>query len=291
MVEPTNAKYLGFIHAKGKYISFIDHDEVLLNPNSILDKVRILEQNSKVNVAITSGYRNPPNPSPINKYINEFGDPFSFFIYRFTKHSDFFFPIMHKRYKCIEDNSTYAIFDISSSSHIPIFELGAGAGIINKSIIQRQYGSTIRKYQYIPTELSSHYPSQHYVAIIKNDPVLHYSSENIRGYTNKIIWRIKNNLFYSETTDTPAYKNRITRQSRLFQFKKYLYLPYAFTLIGPMIDTFFLMISRKDISYIIHVPVTIITSILIVYYYILKLFGLKLSVTCYDGSLVVYEKK
>jgi len=119
MVEPTNAKYLGFIHAKGKYISFIDHDEVLLNPNSILDKVRILEQNSKVNVAITSGYRNPPNPSPINKYINEFWDPFSFFIYRFTKHSDFFFPIMHKRYKCIEDNSTYAI--LTSRPH-PTFQ-------------------------------------------------------------------------------------------------------------------------------------------------------------------------
>jgi len=96
--EPVYAKYLGYIYATGKYITYLDHDEVLENPNSLKLKVSILQKNTMVKVVIGSGYKNPVSINSINYYINEFGEPFSFFIYRFSKADSFFIPKMRKKY-------------------------------------------------------------------------------------------------------------------------------------------------------------------------------------------------
>ncbi len=289
LIEPTNAKYLGFRKAKGIYISYIDHDEVMLNPDSLKYKLEVLQKHPTVKAAIGSGYKDLDNAHILTRYINEFGDPFSFFIYHLTKNTDFFFSTMKKRYKIIENSKTYAIFDLSSSSRVSLFELGAAGGVIEKNFTIRECGELVDLYKFIPTELTAYYSQYPLVAVIKNDNLLHFSSDTYRGYVNKIVWRIKNNIFHSAQSETPAYARREKSLPINFRIKKYLYVPYAFSLILPLFDSIYLMITRKDSRYIVHMPLTVLTASLIIYYQFLKWINLQTSRTSYDGSAKVYE--
>lgn len=290
-VEPNYAKYLGFQNAKGSYVLYVDHDEVFTNTGSIRTRVDMFKKHPNVKAVIGNGYLNPPGLHVINRYINEFGDPFSFFIYRLSKNSNFFLPTMYKRYKAIFDTELYSIFNLSSSSEIPLIELGAGGGMIDRSYTKRNFNNTITQYQLVPHLLHLLRPKYPFLGIVKNDSLYHYSSDNFGGYIQKIIWRVKNNIFHTDTLGTSGFTGREEFQTPISRLRKLLFLPYAFSILFPSIDAVYLMVTRKDASYCIHVPLTVITASLIVYYYFLKTLGIKSKMMSYDGSVPAYEKK
>ncbi len=288
-VEPLFAKYLGYIHAKGKYIFYLDHDEVMINRNSLKDKVKIFLQNPDIKVVIASGYRSPKNYYAINRYINEFGDPFSFFIYRMSKNPDFFLSTMQTRYHTVKENKTYAVIDLASSQNIPIIELTTASSAIDGEFYKKTLPDLRKKYHLIPHLVQLLRTSYPYIAILKHDELLHYSSDNLDRYMQKIIWRIKNNIFYTGTIGASGFSGRESYQTTLSRTKKFMFLPYAFSVVLPAADAMYLMATRKNLSYIIHLPLTIITAVLIVYYIFLKLIGVKPVLRSYDGSTIAYE--
>ena len=289
-VEPLYAKYLGYCQARGKYITYIDHDEVIGNPESIVRKVAVFCDNQKVKAVVASGYSSPKGYHIINRYINEFGDAFSFFIYRLSKNGDFFLKTMRERYTVIRDEKYCTIVDLSSSQTIPLIELGAGGGMFDGDFFKQTFPEIKEHYHLIPHFLHLLRGNFPFLAIMKNDVLIHYSSDNFGGYIKKIIWRVKNNIFFKETIGASGFSGRENYQSSQVWLKKFIFLPYAFTLIGPTIDAIYLIITRRDVSYIIHIPLTIITASLIVYYSMLKTLGLKPRLTSYDGSTPAYEK-
>lgn len=94
--EPINAKMIGIRQATGKYMITLDHDEVIENEKSIESKVVALQEHPGCKVALCSGYKRPENYSLLNDYVSEFGDPFSMFIYNFSKRYIFFEKTMRK---------------------------------------------------------------------------------------------------------------------------------------------------------------------------------------------------
>lgn len=288
-VEPLYAKYLGYIHAKGKYIVYVDHDEVIMDMDSVKDKVKILQQNPDIKVVIASGYRSPKGYNIINRYINEFGDPFSYFIYRLSKNPDFFLSTMKARYTVVKDTKKFTVINIASSSEIPLIELTTAASIIDGTFIRKTFPQVKEKYHLIPHLLHllrSIYP---HIAILKNDVLLHYSSDDFREYTQKILWRVNNNIFYTDSIGASGFTGREDYETPLFRLKKYLFVPYACSLVFPCLDAAYLMITRKDLSYVVHVPLTIMTATFILYLLFLKLIGIKPFLTSYDGTTVAYE--
>lgn len=289
-VEPGYAKYLGYQNAKGTYLLYIDHDEVINNADSIRVRVNIFRKHPNVKAVTGNGYKNPPGLRVINRYINEFGDPFSFFIYRLSKNSNFFLSTMQKRYNVVFDTKLYSIFDLSTSPEIPLIELGAGGGMIDRSYIKKSFDGAITQYQLVPHLLHLLRPTYPFLGIVKNDAFLHYSSDNFAAYMQKIIWRVKNNIFHIDTLGTSGFTGREQFQTSVSRLKKFLFLPYAFSILFPSIDAIYLMVTRKDASYCIHIPLALITASLIVYYYVLKTLGIKLAMMSYDGSTKAYEK-
>ena len=73
--EPVYAKYLGYVNAKGKYIMYLDHDEVIENKDDLTRKVQVLGSDERVKMVVGSGYKNPKGYPFINDYVNDFGDP------------------------------------------------------------------------------------------------------------------------------------------------------------------------------------------------------------------------
>jgi glycosyltransferase involved in cell wall biosynthesis len=290
-VEPLYAKYLGYIQARGKYIMYLDHDEVIENNDSILRKVKVFLQNNQIKAVIGSGYKNPINHYIINWYTNEFGDPFSFFIYRLSKRSDFFLNTMRRRYTISKETTEYVLFDLSKVIQLPIIELVAGGSMIDGTFYKKTFPNILSQYQLLPHLLYLLLPKYPYFALMKNDALIHYSSDNLGSYIQKIIWRVKNNVFFTDTIGASGFSGRENYQSIISRLKRFLFIPYALSIILPLFDAIYLSMTRKNIMYIIHVPLTVMTAFFILYYRLLKYMGIRPSLTSYDGSTVAYEKK
>lgn len=288
-VEPLYAKYLGYVHSSGRYLMYLDHDEELVNRNSIKNRVEMFSKHKDVKGIVASGYMSPKGYSIINNYINEYGDAFSFFMYRLSKNYLLFPDIMKKRYKYTAETAEYVIVDISSGE-TPLIELAAGGGMVDADYMKKNFPEIIDDYTRIPHflhMLRSTYPN---IAVMKSDGIRHYSSDNLQSYVQKVIWRIKNNIFYTKSLGASGFDGRLVYHSSLARFKKYFFVPYSYSMLLPLLDALSLCINRRKIAYLIHIPLCYITSTLIVYYYFQKFLGIKPELLSYDGTKKAYEK-
>lgn len=285
--EPVYGKYLGYLKAKGKYIMYLDHDEVLLNKDSILTKVSALKINLQVKAVAGGNYQNPKGYPFINEYINEFGDPFSFFIYRLSKRDGFFLNSMKKKYPVIRQTQKYAVFDLSSVNNLPIIELAAGGSMFDAEFLKKKFSETKKKMELLPHYFYLVYSKYPQVIVIKHDPILHFSADTFQKYLKKITWRIKNNIYFASDMGKSGYTGREEYQPLIFKLKKYLFIPYSLSIILPTIDAFYLSISRSNFRYLIHVPLSLITALIILYHYSSKLLGVKPFLKNYDESIVI----
>lgn len=283
--EPVHAKLLGVQNAKGKYLVTLDHDEVLVNPKSIEIRVQALHDNPECKVALCSGYACPSDYPRLNQYISEFGDPFSYFIYRYSKDHTFFMKRMNKdRGKCKEEE-TYLVKSFDGYGKMPIFELVCLATMIDLEWFREN--TEIARDPRIMVHLFYIMLERGYktVVISKNDELVHYSADSIKGYLPKLKWRICNNIHHDENGEN-GFSGRMKYQRRL-KYKKYLFVPYTILCVFPIVDGVYLSISRRNPIYLIHFLLCWYVLYQIVLQYILKIVGRKPHLKSYDGKKII----
>lgn len=287
--EPVYAKFLGYHKAKGRYLMFLDHDEVLLGPRSIEKKISALKEQDKVKVVVGSNYRNPRSYPFVNQYINEFGDPFSFFVYRISKDERFFLNSLRKRYRMVRETPDYVTFDTGMIRTLkaPLVELVAGATMIDKEYFQKRFPRTLKDPYLLPHLFYFLIKDKKLVSVTKNDAVLHYSSDDLLKYLKKINWRIKNNIYRKNSLGYAGFMGRERFQKDQNKYKKYLFLPYGFLLIPSLVDSLALSLTRRSFRYTLHSVLSFYVSIMIIYHYLLYKLGVRLPLKSYDDSLVV----
>lgn len=284
-VEPVSAKIVGYHSAKGDYIIYLDADEVIENSNSISLKYSVFKKNGAVKAVIGSGYTDPPHSSFITSYINEFGDPFSFFVYRLSKNARFYFTALKRRFPVYQESMTEVLFDFSKSGKDMLLELGAANTMIDLRYLRNEFpdftlGIFSHLFQYLIAKST-------FVAMVKDDPIIHYATADMKGYLNKIRWRIKNNIYHVSEMGVSGYAGREKFQSSFTRIKKYLFILYAYSIILPLCDGLCLVLTRRRVLYIFHVVLTILTASFILYYIVLKLVGKSQQFKNYDESRVV----
>lgn len=121
-------------------------------------------------------------------------------------------------------------------------------------------------------------------AILEKDGIFHYSADSLERYLNKLKWRVIVNIFYKSIPGT-GYSNRESYQPIFFKMKKYLFLPYAISLIFPIITTIKLILKIRSISVLLHPFFSIYIAFQIIYYLFLKLFGLIPPMAIYGGKI------
>ena len=280
--EPVYAKFLGYVNSKEGVILYLDHDEILENENSLKLKVSLFS--NEIKMVIGTGYKTPADYHGINSYINEFGDPFSFFIYRLSKDFRYFINTMKKRYKVINETKEKVIFDLSSIEALPIIELCAAGSAVDLKYMKKNFPQTLKNPSLIPHFFYLLREKSPILAISKNDPLIHYSSETLRKYLAKIRWRIKNNIYHAEDMGMSGFGGRNRYDRTVSKYKKYLFLPYAFSIIFPLYDAVYLSTSRRKMSYLLHLPLTFYAAFLILYHYVLKLLGNRPRLKSYGDS-------
>ncbi len=280
--ELIYAKQIGYSKATGKYAIFLDSDEVFENRDSLKLKYQAMKKDVRVRAVMLSGYKSPVNYSEINNYINEFGDPFSFFIYRESKGDLFFVKDFSKKYKqYIKFNSKqFVIFDFSKLDLLPLLELWAGGSMMDIEFCRAKFPELRKNPDLIAQIFYLLNKEGSLVALTKNDNTIHYSSDSISRYLKKIKSRVENNIFHTPM-GKGGFVGREEYQNLGFRLKKYLFIPYAFSLIFPFLDALVLAVTRKKLIYLIHLPLTIYTAIIILYYFVLKSFGAKPKIKTY----------
>lgn len=284
--DPVNAKLIGFSKASGKYIITIDHDEVMDNRDSIKLKVFALERNPNCKVALCSGYKRPDNYPLLNQYISEFGDPFSLFIYRFSKGYKYFERILRQKFCVTKEKNEYFIISFNNLEVPVIFELCCMGTMIN-----REYFSSFPKAfsdGAVFTHLFYHMIGEgvYNIVVIKEDPLTHYSVDSLKAYLPKLKWRIINNIHYDHQGDN-GYSGREKLQPQI-KYKKYFFPIYSFTLFFPLCDSVYYTLTRRNCIFLLHWLFCIYVTCQILYQYGLKILHRSPQFTSYDGKKNIF---
>lgn len=279
-VDPVNAKFTGYKTAQGDYLVYLDHDEVLENSNSLSIKDKLYNQNPELVAVSTSGYKNPKGYSFLNQYINDFGDPFSGYFYNLSKDYRFFIPSMKDRYGIRLENEHLVAFDFKNNFDLPIIELCAAGASVRKSYLDSLNIGVMD----IPILFKKLVSSKKLWGIVKDDFLVHYSSEQFSKYKNKIKWRIKNNIFHIDTLGQSGFSGREDNSSVGRKLKKVLFIPYSLLILPCLLHSLLIAVKHRNIKYLIHTVLCSYTAFWIVTYMTIKVLGIRLSLRSYDGQ-------
>jgi glycosyltransferase involved in cell wall biosynthesis len=276
----VNAELLGYKMATGNYLVGLAPDEVLENKNSLRLKYFAMSNFPNVRSVLPTGYKTPSDYSSINHYINEFGDPFSYFLYRDSKGYQYLIKDLKKRYKTIAEDNKCIIFSFSKNKKLPLIELWAGGCMIDIVYIKQNFPEIMKSPSLIPLIFYLLLDTGSYLAVTKNDPTVHYSTSSIGKYLKKIRSRVEFNVF-----ETPmgmgGYTGRQIYEHKRVRIEKYLFIPYSLSLLFPTVDSIYLSITRKERIFLLHPLLCLYTTFLILYFYLVKALRIKHTIKLY----------
>lgn len=285
--EPVYAKFLGFVESKTDLIVYLDHDEVYTSPSCLVDQVKCMLVNN-VQTVISAGYVNPEGEHFINDYINEYGDPFSLFVYRVSKSPDVFVADLSKRYMISNETSRSCVVDFGQNEALPLIELLAMGTLINKKYFLENFNDVVKTSENLPHLFYVLLTKDTRIGVCKTHSLAHYSSESVKKYLNKISWRIRNNIYHIKGVGASGFLMRerlmTKRNGRIGSYKKFLFIPYSLFVLPVLLDTLYLLLKRRKIAFLFHFPLCIFTASSIVWHTILKVIGMKPSLKSYDGK-------
>lgn len=286
-VQQEYAKHIGLLNAKGKYIMFLDSDEILANKNGLATRIDVFNKNPKVKILFSGGYRPPSTSTLTNQYVNLFGDPFSYYMYGVSPYCDFFLEDYKRKYKYFEEHKKYVYFKFPNNTFLPLIDLCAGTTIDKENLdhmVENLADNPILIPQ-IPYILMRKSKS---IVILKKDEIIHNSVDSLKKFLNKLKWRIIVNIHFIDHPGT-GFSNRHEYQPFSFNFKKYLFIPFVFSLIGPTCTALYFLIAKKKIAALLHPLLSLYVAIYICYFYFLKLIGIKPNLFIY-GKLTYRNK-
>ena len=272
---PEYAKHLWLLKAKWKYAVFLDSDEVLLNPLSWEKKVSFLEEwKCLVKNFITAGLLNPEGFSMINAYINKIWDPFSFWLYE--NEGDDLRKTMMRKYKKVRDAWWVYVFSFEKGILPPICD--GGGHFFDLSYLKSHFDindpSVVTRVFTIMKETTNQ------LAVLEDDFINHYSTSTISAYKKKIKWRIINNIHYSKDKFV-GFANREGDYSLFQKIKKYLFIPYWFSVIVPLFTALSLFRFSRNKVFLLHPYFSFYTAFYILYEYIKKILWKKTIIPLY----------
>lgn len=283
--EPVNAKLIGIQEALGKYLITVDHDEVFENPSSIRLRIEAMEKHPECKVAFCSGYKKPKDYPALNQYISEFGDPFSLFVYYFSKDYKFFEKTLRKFFKLVEDNVKYAVISFDNMRKDPILELCCSGAMINLEYFKQntnivEDSAELAHLFYIMLEKGNNK-----VVITHNDPLVHYSADSLKAYFPKLKWRVCNNVHFSEKGENGF--NGRQKYTTSARYKKYLFILY--TILFPIsgAHALWLAATRRNAVYLLHPLLCFYVLWEIIWQTGKKMLGCTPEFTSYDGKAKV----
>lgn len=251
------AKHIGLIKSKTQFAILLDSDEIFSSNRSVENRIKTIKKSKgKVHMVFSSGYKAADN-ALINNYVANFGDPFAYFMYGASPNFKYYLSDCKKIYKNYKENDAATTFTLGKESHFPLVDLCAGATIDIKYVKNKyKLKDNVMIVPKLPYMIMK---DDRGFTVVKNEHIIHDSAESFSHFVNKLRWRAIVNVHYKDIPGT-GYANREVFQPTWFNLKKLFFIPYSLTIVGPVFTTLGMIISRKNKSAILHIPLTLIIT-------------------------------
>ncbi|MCX8096159.1 MAG: glycosyltransferase [Spirochaetes bacterium] len=275
------AVYKGIENSISKYLIFVDSDEVIPNNSAFEIRHKIFQENPNVKMIIHSGYISPPNSNWINHYSNYVGDPFTLFVYNENKKFPEFISRIRREFSK-EDREDFIIIDKDKLKKEDLFVDICASLTVEKNSIFDIAPNYLNDTSLFSKTFNLYVYSKYDIAMLKNQPILHYSSENMSRYLKKLKWKTIVNVHYKDHPGT-GFSNRNEFLSFKAKIKKYLFIPYSLSIIFPIAHSIILSLKNKNTTFLIHPFLSVYVSFQIIINLAKKLLGIKPKLGSYGG--------
>lgn len=237
-------KTLAAKKATGEILIYTDSDNILSHKNWINEMVKPYLDNTSV-MGFLPQTIPAPDTNSLDKYLGYLcTDPFTWFIYEgITSGRDF-----PKKYHPTKVSTNYISYRFPSIDP-PLFGFSQGAGT-NKKFKRGSQGHSDDLLSGIKM-----IKEKGLIAYIPTAGVYHYHVSGFRNYLRKYSWRVRNNL--TQKVKGMGIVNRTRYFSRSRRTRMYLFIPYALSVILPMLDALLLAKKYKTFIMFWHLPASV----------------------------------
>ncbi|MDD5448965.1 MAG: glycosyltransferase [Actinomycetota bacterium] len=283
------AKHIGLLSAKGKLAVFLDSDEQFGNKDALVNREKLWKNYPQYKFILFGGYQKPPGASPINDYINIFGDPFAYFMTGIPGEAPLRQESWKKSLPVERETDDFIGFDLSGNRALPVVDLCAG-NTLDLAYFKSEFHEYLEDPLLVPQAFYIVARHAKKVAMCKDDPIIHHSADSLKTYLGKLKWRVIVNTHFKDIPGT-GFSNREKYQPRWRRVRKYIFPLYACTLVVPTIQAFSFAIKYKKPVLLIHPILCFYVAVEIGFNMLLKVLGRKPKLPAYgkEGELPQQE--
>jgi hypothetical protein len=260
-VDPVSAKELGLVNSEFELVCFIDQDEEFSNNFALDNRIKEFNATHELVLLFPTGYTINKEMGSANIYTTLFGDPLNRFVHAFPN-NEIRDSVIRKRCDVIETISCNYFLEKRISPRPILMEFGCMGSTVHKSrlisSLNRDVGKAELPHLYY---LVSKNLAMKSVGILRNDGILHHSSENWRVVREKISWRVKNNLSKSSPISRSGITGRLplaatsnaARPSKFFHdlnVAKVLFALYTLSIVLPLMSAILLAFRYRKLGLI-----------------------------------------
>jgi glycosyltransferase involved in cell wall biosynthesis len=255
--DPVTSRYIGFELASGDLVCFIDQDERFCSNSAIEIRIKSFLKHRNLVILFPTGYKIGSHMNTPNMYSSIFGDPFNQFFYKLPN-DDNRAKLVSRKLNLTHNEGVYLNSNQIKKPNSILLEFGNMGSVVNKTRLKKILHFEINASD-IPNLFFLLFANLNTVGILKNDLVIHHSSQSWKTVRKKIKWRIYNNIYDNKTNInftslSNKYRGRYTSDladlhKRVLLIKKIWFVILVLIPIWPIASSLKLVIHFRRIQF------------------------------------------
>lgn len=240
---PEPAKRIGLQHAQGHYVMWQDSDEELMTSDQLQKRLALIQSCPEMKCIVCDEQIPGKHGGIAAHYLCVCGDPFTQFVYRRRN------GVVATFKKAVsQQNELGCLLRFTADSLTPIGD--GGTTMFDWEWTKEAFSEEWDTQQFACTVYSRICSRTGCCGCIPGDHITHHASARFQTYLLKLKFRVINNLFHPEES---GYAARIAQKAPTALLKrKYNFVLYSVSLVGPLFDSIYLAIRHRDASFLLH---------------------------------------
>jgi glycosyltransferase involved in cell wall biosynthesis len=258
--DAVSGKYVGLQAARNDLVVFIDQDELFEQRDSLSRKAAILFEDPKVVAVSSTGYSDLIGNS-VQRYISEFGDPFTGFFYRTSQAASRREVSLTRYLKSVHLHTHDALlFEHAPGGRWVLWELLSMGTMVSKSRAEKALGKLALFPEAWPHLFSylQHHSETWKVGYLRGDPIVHLTTSDWFSYFQKLRWRVINQRNNNpQLAVSSGISGRLAiefgkKKALVLTSAKICYLLYVLLLFPVLFHSGQMVLSRKSLGFFGH---------------------------------------
>lgn len=248
LAEPGVA--LGFEEARSELIMILAVDNIFKD-SFALEKIAGIFKDSSITAAFPK-HDTAPEDSLYSRYFNTFTDPYTHFVYGAASNARTFSSL----YKTIIHTDIYDVYDYKSAKSYPLIALAQGFTIRKNAITKRiddRFDDVLTVYSLIEHGKR--------IAYVYGVSLYHYTVADFSDFVKKQKRAVENALVRGNSGISQRDKYLTGWQ----KMKRYLYFPYALTIVLPLLVSVIQAIRTGERVWLWHWYMSFISAIILLF--------------------------